>query len=882
MLVDLYLYKRPGYSSRRILFAKATGNTYIHSVSQKSVNFNPNDQIETTVVMNGTSGTGTYLEVFAEGANPVKDDALSHWFVISYERVIGSDRQCRLKLRRDVLRDYCKGPKKSLFKDNDIYLAKGTIGDTFSPFLLNREDISLNQIKTSEMLLKDETGMKWLVGYVPRDWPQANTSVEVELGSATDYDLEVDDISTLYDGTVYGIKDAYARILISGKWIGKDGSSYLELDGTAYGWKGMDGNMSNETIATYSTTANTYGNARYIQNAETAVHPRLSFEATFKGAMANVNVYDNAVSYIKETKQYDNVDLFELVSQFQNKYNGMKVRDKATGNVYQITVSTDESKYERDISVTKEALPSTFAALSSKVQTSFDKKDYGLDSSEPFTMDNTPGSNSFLMNVSWARFTITREKVVNKASVTIEAASTRPHLEDSPYDMFAIPVGKYLIKDGDKQVNPTNEQLAMSILTAIDTKLGKEAVYDFQLLPYCPVREYIKGSYVGLATSNPTLFYYLDITNAKKNPIADTANTYNYLIWCTNSNFSFNIPFTKEKIEQTTGGITLYKDVTAYRATKYLANLMLYQGDPFDYPDESIVGMGSTPTEIKTRHQCDMLRLCAPNYSGAFEFSSQANNGVKYINVDCSYKPFNPYIHLNPGFGGLYGSDYNDQRGLVCGGDYSLTRLTSAWAEYELSNKNYQSIFDREIQSLEIQQKYQRIGDIVGGIAGAAGAGAGGAAASAIAGMGALPGAIVSGALSGMGAIADYKINESLRAEAMSYRKDMYNYSLGNIKALPYGLAKTTSFNIQNKIWPFLEYYTCTKEERESFKSKLKYSGMTIGAFGRIVDYVPNDGEYHFIQGTLPYIAITSGNQIYLAVKQELEQGVYLNGGDIQ
>ena len=145
-----------------------------------------------------------------------------------------------------------------------------------------------------------------------------------------------------------------------------------------------------------------------------------------------------------------------------------------------------------------------------------------------------------------------------------------------------------------------------------------------------------------------------------------------------------------------------------------------------------------------------------------------------------------------------------------------------------------------------------------------------------------MPGAIVSGALSGIGAIADYKINESLRAEAMSYKKDMYNYSLGNIKALPYGLAKTTSFNIQNKIWPFLEYYTCTKEERESFKAKLKYAGMTIGAFGRIVDYVPNDGEYHFVQGSLPYIPLTSGNQIYLAVKQELEQGFYLYGGDIQ
>lgn len=882
MLVDLYLYKRPGYSSRRIIFSKATENIYLRSVKQKSVNFNPNDQLETSVVINGTSGTGSYLEVFNEGANPVKEDALSHWFVISYERVIGNDRQCKLRLRRDVLRDCCGlGQARNFFKDSDIYLAKGTIDDTFSPFLLNKEDISFNQIKTSETLLKDETGMKWIVGYVPRDWPQANTPVEVEFGSTTDYDLEVDDISTLYDGTVYGIKDAYARLLITGIiQLPASGGDDTDRHGYAYAWKGMDGSYSNRSYKISTEyDATTYTNATNIIDLR---ENDRSFWATFKGAMANMDIYADAAAYMKEAKQYNRIDLFELVSQFQNIYNGKKVKDKATGNVYQITVSTEESKYEKDISITKESFPYTFGTLSNKVQTSFNKKDYGTLNSYPFTMDNTPGSNSFLLNVSWARFNITREKVVNKASVTIEAASTRPHLTDSPYDMFAIPVGKYLIVDGDKKVNPTNEELAMAIITAIDTKLGKEAVYDFQLLPYCPVREYIKGKYIAIATANPTIFYYLDLTNAKKNPIADSANTYSYLIWCTTSNFTFNIPFTKEKFATTVGGLTTYKDITAYRATNYVSSAGLYTGEPFDYPDESIVGMGSTPVEIKVRHQCDMLRLCAPNYSGAFEFSSQANNGVKYINVDCSYKPFNPYIHLNPDFGGLYGSDYNDQRGLVCGGDYSLTRLTSAWAEYELNNKNYQSIFDRQIQNLEIQQKYQRIGDIVGGIAGTAGAAAGGASTSAIAGMGILPGAIVSGAISGMGAIADYNINESLRAEAMSYKKDMYNYSLGNIKALPYGLAKTTSFNIQNKIWPFLEYYTCTKEEKESFKAKLKYSGMTIGAFGRIVDYVPNDGKYHFIQGTLPYISITNGNQIYLAVKHELEQGIYIKGGDIQ
>lgn len=878
MLVDIYLYKRDGYSSRRISFVTPTD---VEVISQRDVNFNENDQIDSSVIINGTSGTGTYLEVFPKNSVFTKDVALSHWFVVSYERVIGSNTQCRLRLRRDVIRDY----GKPFLSQSNAYIAKGTIGSTFSPFLFNKEDISLNQIKTSETLLKDETGMKWIVGYVPRNWPEAKKTISVDFGPVDEYDIEVNDISTLYEGNVYGIKDAYVRLLVEGKDIRPagpgSGGEYVEINSAAGGWKGMDGNIGNIESLQYSSAANTYTNAKYIRNIEVN-NASFSLKATFNGAMKNVDVYDDAVDYVKETKQYDYVDKFDSISRFQRDYSGKRVKDKATGNVYLISVSTEETKDERDINVIKETLPSTFNAISSKIQTSFNKNAYGVPNSEPFQMDNSPGSDSFLINVSWARFSVAKTKLVKSVKVEIEAASTRTHLSDSPYDMFTIPVGKYMIRDGDAIVNPTNEELAMAITNAIDADLGKDVVYDFQLLPYCPVREYIRSELYGVATANPKSYYYLDFSNAKKSAISDDTTTYSYLVWCSTSNFSFNIPLAKEEMAFTNNGITTYKQITLYHATGLIKPTLIYAGDKFDYPDEPTISLGSTPLDIKARNQCDMLRLCSPNYSGAFEFSSQANNGVRYINVDCSYKPFNPYIHLNPDFGGLYGSDFNDQRGLVCSGDYSLARLTSAWAEYELNNKNYQSVFDRQIQNLEIQQKYQRIGDIVGGIAGVAGASAGGAAAGAITSVGALPGAVVSGALSGIGAIADYKINEALREEAMSYKKDMYNYSLGNIKALPYGLAKTTSFNLQNKVWPFLEYYTCTKEEKDSFANKLKYNGMTIGAFGKIIDFVPNDGEYHFIQGTLPYIPLTQGNQIYLAVKQELEQGIYLKGEEIQ
>jgi hypothetical protein len=78
-----------------------------------------------------------------------------------------------------------------------------------------------------------------------------------------------------------------------------------------------------------------------------------------------------------------------------------------------------------------------------------------------------------------------------------------------------------------------------------------------------------------------------------------------------------------------------------------------------------------------------LYRLVSPNYSGQFEFnlSKMFTNTVSF-NVDYTYKPFNPYIHINPVFSGLYGNDWDDARGLICGGDFSLAVVNDAWTQY--------------------------------------------------------------------------------------------------------------------------------------------------------------------------------------------------------
>ena len=85
----------------------------------------------------------------------------------------------------------------------------------------------------------------------------------------------------------------------------------------------------------------------------------------------------------------------------------------------------------------------------------------------------------------------------------------------------------------------------------------------------------------------------------------------------------------------------------------------------------------NTAEAFKIENETSMYRLCSPNYASAYEFNLAKNGGsVTKINVDCSYKPHQPYIHANIDFNRLYGADTNDTRGLICGGDFSLPQTS--------------------------------------------------------------------------------------------------------------------------------------------------------------------------------------------------------------
>lgn len=295
--------------------------------------------------------------------------------------------------------------------------------------------------------------------------------------------------------------------------------------------------------------------------------------------------------------------------------------------------------------------------------------------------------------------------------------------------------------------------------------------------------------------------------------------------------------------------------------------------------DYSVLNPGNDALTRKLANECDLLRLVAQNYSAIFEFSPAKSGGVDGFLADCTYKPWSPYIHILPKLKGLYGDNFvsiDDARGLICGGDMSLSQLSNEWANYQLQNKTYQEMFDRQIKNMDVQNDVNRQGalaqaivaPIVGGAAGAATGAKVGGGYGAIAGaaVGAIGGAITAG--------LDYSNTVRMMEENRQYSIDMYGYNLQNIQAIPTSLTKTSALTYNTRVWPFIEYYTCTESERKALKDKIKYNGMTVMKIGQLSDYPL--GEDRFYKGQVIRLNTNMDSHMAYEIYNELKKGVYL------
>lgn len=447
-------------------------------------------------------------------------------------------------------------------------------------------------------------------------------------------------------------------------------------------------------------------------------------------------------------------------------------------------------------------------------------------------LSGTPNSTSYRVRYDYDVYRVTLTALPALAATW--DLTTHVNTTDAEYNVFCIPYGDALVKTTNWLIS-TSTDFAIALAQSIATTMGgtNGVLYDLQLLPYFPFAD------------NP-----------------DILNPLGYLDFSTGDLSGYT-----HEVKRTEGGVTTYYGVIIdVPRTKISFDI--------DYVLDSTDGIDQP---LKVRSTCYQHRLCSPNYSGAFDFSVARNGGLDGFNVDMTLFPISPYIHINPKFGGLYGRDFNDARGLICGGDFSLPIVTDAWISYQIANKNYQNSFDRQIESLEFNNKWNRTNDIWSAVAGAFGGVSGGAVAGNFIGgpAGSVVGGIVGGAISAVAGAKDVEINQKLREESLDLTKDQFGFQLGNIQALPHSLSKVGAFNNNNKIWPFIEIYAPTDTEIQAFKNKLTYNGMTVGVIGTIDEYLREDPSY--IRARLIRVDGLDVDTHWLnELAQELNLGVYV------
>ena len=209
-----------------------------------------------------------------------------------------------------------------------------------------------------------------------------------------------------------------------------------------------------------------------------------------------------------------------------------------------------------------------------------------------------------------------------------------------------------------------------------------------------------------------------------------------------------------------------------------------------------------------------------------------------------------------------------------------MTQIQDQFINYQLQNKNYNLIFDRQMQSMDLKHKIGNEEDIwnvvTGTISGAAGGLTGGALVGG--GVGAGIGAAVGGAAALAGGLRDISLNKKLRADEADSARTIQSLSIGNIQAMPDTLTKVTAQNQNNQLFPFIEIYRATQIELDAFINYIKWNGMTVGIVDQLNKwYNPSEeASTNYIEADIIRLDIPDDSHIVSEIANELRKGVYI------
>ena len=250
--------------------------------------------------------------------------------------------------------------------------------------------------------------------------------------------------------------------------------------------------------------------------------------------------------------------------------------------------------------------------------------------------------------------------------------------------------------------------------------------------------------------------------------------------------------------------------------------------------------------------ETDTINIVSPSRQSQFMFRPYDNDGNMEFTTSVTIKPFASTIYVRPSTKGLLQYDWQDKDCLVISEDFSLTKVSSSWADYVRSNKNYQRVFDRNLQSKAYERDWERRiereqarsdeynatmlanqqgRNLTGNLP----------IISTITGL-------FSQGLSQLGgdnaytrymsaAQLDRQYNEAMYQESVRLAQDQFNLQLENIKSQPLIPTNITTIDCKLLDGVYLEFYSTNPTEKKAISDFYRYNGNRIETFGKFEDY---------------------------------------------
>lgn len=854
----IYVFENFNNYANKTSLMYQTINLYPKAAYQATINFNPNDGENTSLVLmykDNVLAAPVNLEPDYAIVCDNSDKIESRWYVTNSSRL--SDSKFRIVLKRDIASDY-----KSEIMNSVAFVKRGWVNSS-NPLIFNSENGNYSQILRERVDLKDKSGKGGYIAFLAPNFISelSKTPEKLNVGLSSDKLNSEIVFGTTAQGEegkykyCWGMTDSSAS---TQKTVIVRGNSnfglplpnlyefrdYIEFsvgpasDATKY----VEETWTFKVYHTGKTeaTRNTYGS---IKERPTYKYDGLNSDPTIKVSRMPLIMVEKLVgsfnSYFSSFWSNAGADeaIYEAIPN-SGDVASMTFLPQQLGKIARADVVKYFNLTYKNITTTPQQ---THLNAQGEFKTTVDdivfrasrhedvvypapdlppeKVPLNVPRLSPYNV--TSGSQGkavlyytyYLGTFQWKRLTTSVLKLPDTANL----------INDSPYYIMCIPEQGTKMKCGDKEW--TQNINAYQIYTQLQIDFNT-FVYDVQQVPYLPlVSEYYENDVLNLPDMQQ-----VGLAEAEAKIEAG-------VYFCGSDKFWFDL----------------------------------------DINNETLKGLASlSDTATKVQSETTLLRLCSMDGSSSININGAKNLGLSKIRVNCRYAPYQSYISLQPQWSKFYGAEIGlkDTRGLNIVSSNTVTRTSEAWRDYILQNQNYQAIFDRQIQSMDTQfdiQAGKAVRDMVFGLVNtvisATTSGSGGdAALTSVRGL---------MNLQQQGFAYDDMVSSYKDKKGLSV--DMFNLQNGNIKARADTLSKVNAMSPIYNTWPYIEIYTTTPEEKTALTTYITEFSMNIGAMtSQLSAYVINNPNTRkFIQADIIRMSGKMDSHLAEEIRRLISEGVY-------